>query len=112
MSHLRRRLNNERFDGDCPEDSIYHCNDPTRIMDDPTVACNYDSCRWSLGRLDPDLPPVICRSITIVDPDSLPDYLEPCLWWEMLFGGMQPTAAPSTSPAPTTGKFPGCVFSG
>jgi len=41
QEQLRRRLNNEREE--CPQNSLYHCQNPARIMDDPTVACNWDS---------------------------------------------------------------------
>jgi len=104
-----RRLNQDRWW--CPSNSIYHCDDPDEIIDDSTVYCDWDTCEWDLDRLSPDAKPQLCRGIMILPEaiDTLPDTLEPCLLWEMLYGALQPTAAPTIStpptPAPTTRKF-------
>jgi hypothetical protein len=50
----------------CPQDSIYHCNNPALVpTDDETVRCDEDSCRWILGALDENEPPKLCQGITI-----------------------------------------------
>lgn len=91
-----RRLSNQRVD--CPG-GIQFCDNPFAIMDDPTVECNEDTCAWLITLLDPGQKPAVCRNIIITGQVS--DYLEPCLWWEILFGNLRPTAAPSVSLSPT-----------
>ena len=91
-----RRLNNQRVD--CPV-GVAYCDNPFDILDDPTVACDEETCAWLVTLLDPDSQPVICRSIQLVG--DVPDFLEPCLWWERLYGGLKPTPAPSSSFEPS-----------
>jgi hypothetical protein len=93
-----RRLNNQRID--CPV-GVAYCDDPFDILDDPTVACDQETCAWLVTLLDPVSKPVICRSIQLVGDGDVPDFLEPCLWWERLYGGLKPTPAPSSSLEPT-----------
>jgi len=95
--------NNERED--CPErGSIWYCDNPARVMDDPTVNCNWNNCRWVVGDLDPENKPSLCRAIVIVDPNTIPDFLEPCLLWEMVYGNLQPTPSPSFTTEPTISR--------
>jgi hypothetical protein len=82
----RRRLNNQRED--CPANSLYHCDNPNTIMGDPDVACDIDTCEWDTSFLRPDREPTLCQSITITNVSALDDFLEPCLWWEMLYGDL------------------------
>jgi hypothetical protein len=83
---LRRRLNNQR--SDCPTDSLYYCDNPSLIMTDPDVMCDMDTCKWDTSLLRPDREPAPCRSIVITNVSTLDDYLEPCLWWQMLYGDL------------------------
>jgi hypothetical protein len=98
-----RRLNNQRID--CPV-GVAYCDNPFDILVDPTVACDEETCAWLVTLLDPANKPDLCRSIQLVG--DVPDFLEPCLWWELLYGGLKPTPAPSSSleptPAPSSGK--------
>jgi hypothetical protein len=95
-SHRRRRLNNQRID--CPV-GVGYCDNPFDILIDPTVACDVETCAWLVTLLDPTSKPVICRSIQLVG--DVPDFLEPCYWWETLYGGPKPTPVPSASFEPT-----------
>jgi hypothetical protein len=83
---LRRRLNNQR--SDCPTDSLYYCDNPSLIMSDPDVMCAMDTCKWDTSLLRSDREPAPCRSIVITNVSTLDDYLEPCLWWQMLYGDL------------------------
>jgi hypothetical protein len=103
VSQHHRRTQQEREP--CPT-GIAFCDDPFDILDDPTVACDEDTCAWLITLLSPQAKPLICQSITFVG-DTAPDFLEPCLWWEILYGGLKPTPSPTgsdgPSAAPTTG---------
>lgn len=96
---LRRRLNNER--DDCPKDNVRYCDNPNTIMYDPDVYCDVDTCLWDTKRLRQDRKPTLCQNIAIINVDNLDDYLEPCLWWEMMYGYLTPTSTPTITPQPT-----------
>ena len=71
-------------------------------MEDPTVGCDPLTCRWDLALLDPEEPPLPCVGLNmdqlITDITTFPDPIEPCLWWEILYGDyqeLQPSASPS-----------------
>jgi hypothetical protein len=105
-----RRLNDQRID--CPV-GVAFCDNPFDILVDPTVACDEETCAWLVTLLDPDSKPVICRSIQLVG-DDIPDFLEPCLWWELLYGDLRPTPAPSSSleltPGPSSGTYGALLY--
>ncbi|GKY98902.1 hypothetical protein MPSEU_000846000 [Mayamaea pseudoterrestris] len=106
LSFSSSSVTHRRLQTKCPKDSIYHCNDPSLVdaNDDDSVKCDLDTCRWVLGALEEKARPKLCQGIQIEpdQTDSISDTLEPCLWWEMLYGEFQPTAVPSTpSLAPT-----------
>ena len=90
----------------CPEDtsnSLDHCDNPLVILSDKGIACNVDTCRWDFSQMDQKQPPTSCQAVTIVPEqiDSLPDLLEPCLWWEMLYGNLSyllPAVQDETTP--------------
>jgi hypothetical protein len=72
---------------ECPTNSVYHCNEPNRyVMIDPTVACDPKTCRWNLSLLSPFRQPYICRGIVVQENMRVYDVLEPCLWWQTLYG--------------------------
>jgi len=79
----------------CPpnvdDDSLYHCLDPEFILLDDTIQCDARTCAWDLQRLDADAAPRICQTIDIVPSQipNVPDLLEPCLWWQMLYGNRE-----------------------
>lgn len=88
---------------------IYTCWDPTVVLVDPTIQCDPDTCLWDLDALDPANPPGPCEAVRLVEEQlsNLSDLLEPCLWWEMLYGDLghllpeqtdAPVAMPSQSP--------------
>lgn len=87
---------------------IYTCVDPDVVLGDPAIQCDPVTCLWNLDLFNPDQPPEPCAAILLLEQqiDSLPDLLEPCLWWEMLHGDLGyllPEPAPSTavtSPSP------------
>jgi hypothetical protein len=99
----------------CPEEkSIYYCDNPVIVLPDPAIHCDAVTCQWDLDLFDPANTPQACASIKLNDReiDSLPDLLEPCLWWEMLYGKLTalqphfteyPSSGPSSAPslAPT-----------
>jgi hypothetical protein len=105
-SNHHRRLNNQRID--CPT-GVGYCDNPFDILVDPTVACDEETCAWLVTLLDPVSKPVICRSIQLVG--DVPDFLEPCYWWEALYGGPTPTLAPSASAEPTAAPSSGTSLS-
>ena len=96
----------------CPpeaeEESLYYCDNPDDNFLDDTVHCDTTTCRWDLDALDPDQAPIRCQLVNdlgISTIQNLPDYLEPCLWWEMMYGRLQqllpsflPQGAPFASP--------------
>jgi hypothetical protein len=50
----------------CPQDSIYHCNDPSAISgNDDTVQCDPTTCQWILGALQQQHKPKLCAGINI-----------------------------------------------
>lgn len=104
-----RRLKKDEDDDwyDCWDDSIEYCKNPNTILQDETVGCDPETCKWDLELLDPERKPYFCYSISI-NTDSihrLPDFLEPCYWWEILYGVLQPTGSPTITMKPTTGEL-------
>ena len=104
----------------CPpvadEDRIYYCQDPQDILTDSTVKCDPTTCRWDVNALDPNQPPVLCLLTRMEedDIDTVQDLLEPCLWWEIMYGRLQhvlpeflgvPTGDPVTFASSGRGKF-------
>jgi hypothetical protein len=93
----------------CPQNSIYHCDDPSSALwdVDPTVICDRQTCEWRTGLFSPDLKPVHCANLEFIRAsDPVPDFLEPCLLWELIYGEFAPTSAPTTSRAPSASPRP------
>jgi len=105
----------------CPntnEKDLYHCQNPTLLSifaDDDFISCDLVTCEWRLQELDPDVPPSVCTTldlkesvessnVKIVEELVIPDLLEPCLWWEMMYGDLSfliATPAPTAPPTKT-----------
>lgn len=68
-------------------------------MNDETVECSWENCRWNLQLLDPARKPSLCLYLNPedIEEDTVPDFLEPCYWWERMYGDMQPSQAPTFS---------------
>jgi hypothetical protein len=90
--------------------AIYTCTDPEVMLADPTIQCDPVTCLWNLNAFNPGQPPEPCAAILLLEQQvaDLPDLLEPCLWWEMLYGDLGyllpdpvPTAVvPTPNPSP------------
>jgi hypothetical protein len=93
----------------CPQNSIYYCDDPSSVLwdVDPTVVCNRQTCEWQVNLFDPDRKPVHCNNLEFIRAsDPVPDFLEPCLLWELIYGEFAPTSAPTSSRAPSASPRP------
>jgi len=96
---------------DCPANSVDHCDDPEAAnaiwSQDQTVFCSRQSCAWQTQLFSSDTKPIHCRNLDIIRAsDPVPDFLEPCLLWELIYGEFAPTAAPTVSAQPTVSKQP------
>ncbi|GAX22616.1 hypothetical protein FisN_14Hh252 [Fistulifera solaris] len=89
-------------------EDIYTCTDPEVMLADLTIQCDPATCLWNLNAFNPGQPPEPCAAILLLEQQiaDLPDLLEPCLWWEMLYGDLgyllpQPAVVvPSPNPSP------------
>ncbi|GAX10732.1 hypothetical protein FisN_14Lh252 [Fistulifera solaris] len=89
-------------------EDIYTCTDPEVMLADPTIQCDPATCLWNLNAFNPGQPPEPCAAILLLEQQvaDLPDLLEPCLWWEMLYGDLgyllpEPAVVvPSPNPSP------------
>jgi hypothetical protein len=91
--NITHAVGNTSSGNSCP-DSLYYCSDPETVLPDPTIRCVQSTCEWDFAALDPQNKPHFCQSIVFVPPvntSALPDILEPCFWWDFLFGDLQPS---------------------
>lgn len=73
---------------ECPTNDLYSCENPLIVLPDPTIYCDPETCLWDLTLLDSQSPPLACQAVLLDERRiaSVPDLLEPCLWWELLYG--------------------------
>ena len=94
-------------------DDIYHCRDEKEVDKKTQIKCDKKSSEWDLNDLEEDQPPEICgpayiavgQPETMPAPGEVPDELEPCLLWSMLYGSLV-TGSPTISPTPLDSATP------
>jgi hypothetical protein len=79
---------------ECPEhapsEDLYYCTDPTL---DYEIPCQEANCLFDLSVLDGEAPPGLCAYVALdtdnlLNAESIPDKLKPCVIWEISFGDM------------------------
>ena len=74
-----------------PSQDLYYCTDPTL---DYEIPCQEENCLWDLTYLDSGAPPGLCAYVVLdkdnlLNTESIPDKLKPCVIWQISFGDME-----------------------
>jgi len=92
---------------------VYHCNNPQRdfaASSPNSITCNSTTWLWNVKELNPSTPPSVCAgSMQSLQPGQfslsnvqVKDWFKPCVLWAMMYGNLQPTAAPTASATATS----------
>jgi hypothetical protein len=88
---------------------LSHCLEAAykkELTEDDTVGCDPTTYEWVFAELLPDTPPARCANYNMNDLDPAAendDYIEPCIWWHLVYGDFVTSVNPSASP---TDKVP------